>query len=85
MRSIEVDLPNTMPNQDNNTGLLDHLHGDIIEMREDIDNLHEVFKDLSESFTLFQSQTRLLIGALLQNHAPEILMELLTSSSDPLP
>lgn len=55
---------------------LEHLHGDILALTEHVQELETEMIQMRQ----FMNQTRLLMGALLQQQSPEAILQLLTNA-----
>lgn len=61
--------------------LQDLLHGTLLAISEHLQILEDRLNHLENSTYRFANQTRLLMGALMQNQSPEVILGLLTDAS----
>lgn len=60
----------------------DYLHGEILALKEDISSLIDQQYLLEENMNRFINQSRLLMGAMLQNRSPETILQLLINGNN---
>lgn len=59
------------------------LYAQTIAISQHLETLQDQMDVLSSNFSQFMNQTRLLMGALIQNRSPETITNLLTRTTEP--